>query len=81
MMEHCENIGRSAHWVNMDPAAETFEGSDFYAPSVDIRDLVSVDDVMTELQYGPNGALIFALEYGVFAAGRGCHFALFVGTY
>ena len=29
----------------------------------DIRDLISVDDVMAEMQLGPNGALIFCMEY------------------
>lgn len=58
-MEHCESIGRSAHLINLDPAAENF----VHQPSKDIRDLVSVDEVMEELQYGPNGGLIFALEY------------------
>lgn len=45
----------------MDPAAEYFE----YQPLVDIRDLVHLDDVMEdeELHYGPNGGLIFCLEY------------------
>ena len=59
MLEHCESIGRSAHLINFDPAAENF----VHPPSKDIRELVSVDEVMEELQYGPNGGLIFALEY------------------
>jgi GPN-loop GTPase len=58
-LEHCESIGRSAHLINLDPAAENF----VHPPSKDIRDLISVDEVMEELQYGPNGGLIFALEY------------------
>ncbi len=58
-MEHCESIGRSAHLINLDPAAENF----VHPPSKDIRDLISVDEVMEELHYGPNGGLIFALEY------------------
>jgi hypothetical protein len=32
-------------------------------PLSDIRDLVSVDDVMAEMQLGPNGALLFCMEY------------------
>lgn len=62
-----------AHLINLDPAAEVFD----YAPSkgigltwlksgswcIDIRDLITVDDAMEELQYGPNGGLIFCLEY------------------
>jgi hypothetical protein len=34
-----------------DPAAEAFA----YPVSIDIRDLVSLEDVMTELELGPNG--------------------------
>lgn len=59
LLEHCESIGRSAHLINLDPAAESF----VHPPSKDIRDLISVDEVMEELQYGPNGGLIYALEY------------------
>jgi hypothetical protein len=44
--------------VNLDPAAETFE----YEPSIDIRDLINLNDVMTELDYGPNGGLIYCFE-------------------
>ncbi|CAI5720638.1 unnamed protein product [Peronospora effusa] len=29
----------------------------------DIRDLISVEDVMEELGYGPNGGLIYCMEY------------------
>lgn len=45
--------------MNLDPAAETFD----YPVAVDIRELVSVADVMDELDFGPNGSLIFAFEY------------------
>eukprot|EP00877_Chromochloris_zofingiensis_P007753 jgi/Chrzof1/3230/Cz12g16240.t1 len=34
-----------------DPAAEHFS----YPVSIDIRDLISLEDVMEELQLGPNG--------------------------
>ena len=30
---------------------------------LDIRDLISVDDVMEELNLGPNGALVYCMEY------------------
>ncbi|CEO98252.1 GPN-loop GTPase 3 [Plasmodiophora brassicae] len=56
---HCENVGRTVHVVNLDPAAESFQ----YPVSIDIRDLISVTDVMEELGLGPNGALIFCMEY------------------
>lgn len=38
------------------------EGTD-YNISVDIRELVSADDVSEELKLGPNGALVYCLEY------------------
>ena len=44
--------------MNLDPAAESFE----YEPSIDIRDLISLEDVMTELNYGPNGGLVYCFE-------------------
>ena len=35
----------------------------FVCGDADIRDLISVDDVMSEMQMGPNGALMFCMEY------------------
>eukprot|EP00933_Yihiella_yeosuensis_P023077 TRINITY_DN18023_c2_g1_i1.p1 TRINITY_DN18023_c2_g1~~TRINITY_DN18023_c2_g1_i1.p1 ORF type:complete len:285 (+),score=53.73 TRINITY_DN18023_c2_g1_i1:101-955(+) len=52
-------LKRTCRVVNLDPAAETFA----YDCYVDVRDLVSVDDVMEELDYGPNGGLVYAMEY------------------
>jgi len=45
--------------VNLDPAAEKFD----YRCDIDIRDLITVDDVKEEMELGPNGALVFCLEY------------------
>lgn len=56
---HCENNKRVVHVVNLDPAAESFA----YTPSIDIRDLISLEDVMEELEYGPNGGLVYCMEY------------------
>lgn len=50
---------RSVHLVNLDPAAEEFE----YEPTINIQDLISLQDVMEELDFGPNGGLIYSLEY------------------
>ena len=51
---------RKVHVANLDPAAdENFN----YDLAFDIRDLITVDDVMEELQLGPNGALMYAMEY------------------
>lgn len=37
--------------ANLDPAAEAFD----YTLAFDIRDLITVEDVMEELDLGPNG--------------------------
>lgn len=63
MQEHGLAMGpkhrRRIHVVNLDPAAEHFR----YDVAFDIRDLISVDDVMEELQLGPNGSLVYCMEY------------------
>ncbi|KAI9096421.1 GPN-loop GTPase [Phlyctochytrium arcticum] len=59
IISHCETVKRSAHLVNLDPAAENFA----YKPSIDIKDLITLEDVQEELGYGPNGGLIYCLEF------------------
>lgn len=59
MISHMQTIGRRAHIVNLDPAAEALE----YEFTIDIRDLISLQDVMQELNLGPNGALVYCFEY------------------
>jgi len=31
--------------------------------AADIRDLITLDDVADELKYGPNGGLVYCMEY------------------
>jgi len=59
IQEHCSAAGRVVRVGNLDPAAETFK----YDVAFDVRELVSADDVMEELQLGPNGALVYAMEF------------------
>lgn len=59
LQEHCAVKGRTMRVANLDPAAESFK----YSVAFDIRELVSVEDVMEELQLGPNGALVWCMEY------------------
>ncbi|KAM7264842.1 hypothetical protein ACFE04_002525 [Oxalis oulophora] len=59
LYRHCETVGRTMHVVNLDPAAENFD----YPVSMDIRELISLEDVMEELGLGPNGGLIYCMEY------------------
>eukprot|EP00918_Siedleckia_nematoides_P059186 GHVU01129073.1.p1 GENE.GHVU01129073.1~~GHVU01129073.1.p1 ORF type:complete len:267 (-),score=64.65 GHVU01129073.1:164-964(-) len=56
---HCDAIRRGCKVVNLDPAAEMFN----YRCEADVRELVSVADVMEELDLGPNGGLLFAMEH------------------
>jgi GTPase SAR1 family protein len=49
----------SVHVVNLDPANENPP----YEPAVDVRDLVDVAAVMETHNLGPNGALLYCMEY------------------
>lgn len=49
----------NVHIVNLDPANATVP----YRASVDINALISVRDVMRELSLGPNGAMLYCIEY------------------
>jgi GTPase SAR1 family protein len=63
LQHHAETLGgsrkRTIHVANLDPAAEDFG----YQLAFDIRDLISVEEVMEELSLGPNGALVYCMEY------------------
>jgi GPN-loop GTPase len=59
LIEHLQNSRRSCFYVNLDPAAADFS----YEPDLDIKDLISLDDVMEELSLGPNGGLIYCFEF------------------
>lgn len=54
-----KTLKRNILVVNLDPAAEQFK----YECILDIRDLISVDDVMEMTKLGPNGGLVYAMEY------------------
>ncbi|KAI6198888.1 GPN-loop GTPase 3 [Aphelenchoides besseyi] len=61
IQEHCRSIQRQVFVINLDPAADSFK----YQCDVDVRDLISVQDVQEdeELILGPNGALVFCMEF------------------
>lgn len=58
IQQHAAVKKRNIFLVNLDPAAENSEDYD-----IDIKDLISIDDVMSELGYGPNGGLVYCMEY------------------
>ncbi|CCD24916.1 GTPase GPN2 NDAI_0E01000 [Naumovozyma dairenensis CBS 421] len=51
-------IGRHGQIINMDPANDSLP----YPCAVDIRDFITVEEVMQEQQLGPNGGLMYAVE-------------------
>ena len=63
--------GSLAHWMssmdldvatlNLDPAVRRLS----YSPDIDIRDFVNIDNLIDEVQLGPNGALIAAMDHAV----------------
>jgi GPN-loop GTPase len=59
IIQHLQNTRRSCFYVNLDPAAESFQ----YEPDLDIRELITLEDVMEELELGPNGGLIYCFEF------------------
>lgn len=59
LITHLHLNRRSCFYVNLDPAAENFE----HAPDLDIKDLISLEDVMEEMSLGPNGGLVYCFEF------------------
>ncbi|KAK7492519.1 hypothetical protein BaRGS_00016185 [Batillaria attramentaria] len=59
MAQFLEGFGRKVAVINLDPANDVLP----YRCEVDISDLITVDDVMTHLKLGPNGALMYCMEY------------------
>ncbi|KAJ4460141.1 putative GPN-loop GTPase 2 [Paratrimastix pyriformis] len=54
-----EGIGRKTAIINLDPANDHLP----YPCSVDIKDLVSLQEVMEKMELGPNGGLVYCMEY------------------
>lgn len=59
MSEFLKGIGREVVVVNLDPANDQLP----YKCDLDISDLVTLSDVMDSLKLGPNGGLIYCMEY------------------
>ncbi|NXP71308.1 GPN2 GTPase, partial [Ramphastos sulfuratus] len=59
MQEFMGRIGRKVAVVNLDPANEAMP----YQCALDIAELITLPDVMESLKLGPNGGLIYCMEY------------------
>ena len=58
LINHLRISKRSCFYVNLDPAAEDFA----YEPDLDIKELISLEEVMEDMGLGPNGGLIYCFE-------------------
>lgn len=59
MQQLMRAIGRECCVVNLDPANEFIS----YECDVNISDLITVEDVIKNLGLGPNGGLLYCMEY------------------
>ncbi|KAK7009701.1 GPN-loop GTPase 2 [Biomphalaria glabrata] len=59
MFQFLTSLGRDVAVINMDPANDSLP----YACAVDLSELISLEDVMTHLRLGPNGGLVYCMEY------------------
>ena len=59
MQQFLTAIGRPVAIVNLDPANDDLP----YDCQVDISELVSLEDVTASLGLGPNGGLVYCMEY------------------
>jgi len=59
MDEYSKATRRKIYVVNLDPAAEHFN----YDVAFDIREMITVEEVAKEMKLGPNGALIFCMQF------------------
>lgn len=59
MSEFLRALGRRVAVVNLDPANEGLP----YECAVDVGELVGLGDVMEALRLGPNGGLLYCMEY------------------
>ncbi|CAK9826296.1 GPN-loop GTPase 2 [Anthophora retusa] len=59
MATFLEKLGRKVAVVNIDPANENME----YTPAVDISELIKHEEVMSHYELGPNGALVYCMEF------------------
>jgi len=59
MFQFLSSLKRDVAIVNMDPANDVLP----YPCAVDISELISLEDVMNHLKLGPNGGLVYCMEY------------------
>ena len=58
MQQFMSAIGRKCNIVNLDPANEHIS----YPCALDIRSLITLEEIMADEELGPNGGVLYALE-------------------
>lgn len=58
MHQFMSAIGRQCSVINLDPANDQAS----YPCALDIRDLVTLEEIMSDDRLGPNGGVLYALE-------------------
>ena len=58
MHQFLSAIGRKCSVVNLDPANDHVA----YSCALDVRELVTLEEIMEDEELGPNGAVLYALE-------------------
>ena len=58
MQQFMGAIGRKASIVNLDPANDHTS----YDAAIDVRDMVTLEEIMKDDELGPNGGVLYALE-------------------
>ncbi|KAL2044372.1 hypothetical protein N7G274_003077 [Stereocaulon virgatum] len=58
MQQFLSAIGRKCSVVNLDPANDRTS----YPCALDIRDLITLEEIMEDTELGPNGGVLYALE-------------------
>ncbi|KAE8748434.1 hypothetical protein FOCC_FOCC004866 [Frankliniella occidentalis] len=59
MSTFLESIGRKVIVVNVDPANDDL----CYKAAIDVSELITVQDAMLHMHLGPNGGLVYSMEY------------------
>ena len=59
MAQFLNALGRNTAIINIDPANDALP----FTPDIDIGELITLEDVMTEHKLGPNGGLVYCMEF------------------
>lgn len=59
MSEHMSDLKRPHCLINLDAANESVS----YQCGIDVRDLITLEDVMSDLGLGPNGGTLYCSEF------------------